>query len=301
MRNGAMFIEIAGTTVNNPSLARAPHPFYKVRIKPLGQLGFDADRIKRGNELTCDDIDALRIPWGYTVPAEYTELHDGWSYVWDLGVETLIVTDEMHIANIHPGIKTISDLAITFAVFESEQFVIKLSASAEFDVFLVATKMMESKASSQDIYRWGELDRYLSSSFHIAFGRMLDWLSEFDSVTDGGNQLIIIEQGELYNGGYQLRSILLATIRALVQSGKYPNNLLTGQQGKVGERQLITHQGLIAEAGQIVLIYLFAGKLLNGSNPIFEPWMLYKIFQWFVLGRNIKNRDRIFDLSPWWG
>lgn len=301
MRNGAMFMEIAGTAVDNPSLARAPHPFYKVRIKPLGQLGFDADQVKHGNELTCDDLDALRIPWGYTIPEEYTELHEGWSYVWDLGAEALIITNESHITTVHPGIKTVRDLAITFDVFESSQFAIKRSASAEFDVFLVAAKVMQQKGSRQEVYRWGEPDQYLGGPYHIYFGRMIGWLSELESIADGGDQLIIIDQGELYDGEYQPRSILLAAIRELVQSGRYPINILPGQQGQAGQRQFINHQGLMAEAGQLVLIYLFAGKLLQGSAPVFEPWMLYQIFQWFVHGRNISSKNRTFDLSPWWG
>jgi hypothetical protein len=296
-----MFMDIGGMTVDNPSLARAPHPYYNVRIKPLGQLGFDADQVKHGNELTCDDLDALRIPWGYTIPEEYIELHEDWSYVWDLGAEALIITNDSHITTIHPGIKTVRDLAITFDVFESSQFVIKRSASAEFDVFLVAAKVMQQKGSRQDVYRWGETDQYLSGSYHIDFCRMIGWLSELENIANGGDQLIVIDQGELYDGEYQPRSILLAAIRELVQSGRYPINILPGQQCQAGQRQLITHQGLMAEAGQLVLIYLFAGKLLQGSAPVFEPWMLYPIFQWFVQGRNISSKNRTFDLSPWWG
>lgn len=301
MRNGAMFLDVAGMTVHNPSLARTPHPYYNVRIKPLGQLGFDADQVKRGNELTCDDLDALRIPWGYSFPDEYIELHEGWSYVWDLGFEALIITNESHITTIYQGIKTVRDLGITFDVFESAQFIIKKTASAEFDVFLVATKAMHLKESRQDVYWWGETDPYISTHYHIDFGRMIGRLSELGNIADGGDQLIVIDQGELYDGEYQQRSILLATIKELAQSCQYPTNILPGQRGKNGQRQLITHHGLIADTGQLILIYLFAGNLLKGAAPVFEPWMLYKIFQWFVQGRSISSKNRTFDLSPWWG
>lgn len=301
MRNGAMFMDIAGMTAHNPSLGRAPHLFYNVRIKPLGQLGFDADKIQRGNELMCDDIDALCISWGYTVPEEYIELHEGWSYIWDLGAEALIITNESHITTIHQGIKTVRDLAITFDVFESAQFIIKRTASVEFDVFLVAAKVMNLKESKHDAYRWGETDPYLNSHYHVNFGRIIGWFSERENIADGGDQLIIVDQGELYYGEYQSRSILLAAIRKLVQSCRYPLNILPGQQGQAGQRKLVTHQGFIDEASHVVLIYLFAGKFLNSTKPVFEPWMLYQIFQWFVQGRNISSRNRTFDLSPWWG
>lgn len=294
-------MDITGITVNNSSLGRVRHPFYTVLIKPLGQLGFDADQLMRGDEITCDELEALRIIWGYPVPEEYSELHEGWGYVWDIGAGVFTVTTDSHASTIRTGIRTISDLAVSVDVFESAQFIIKLSAAYDFDVFLVARKVVENKVSTLLGYRWGEADAYLSAVFHALFGRMLLRIPENDSVIDGGNQLIVIDQGELYDGEYQMRSLLLAVIQDLAQNGQYPNNLRPGQQGIHGQRQAVAHQGLLAQGGDLLTIYLFAAKLLNGEQPVFEPWMLYNIFVWFVQGREVESRNRTFDLSPWWG
>ena len=121
--------------------------------------------------------------------------------------------------------------------------------------------------------------------------RLLD-VSLINGITDGIAVSVDVS-------GY-LREVLLAEIRDLSADCNFPANYFEGKNAAVAAKQIVEKQANIESVGEWLMVAAFA-SIVNASKPVFEPWMLWHLWQWLGQGTVIIKRDRIFDLSPRWG
>jgi hypothetical protein len=80
-------------------------------------------------------------------------------------------------------------------------------------------------------------------------------------------------------------------------------DLAQGGLAKPAERLEQIRQGVAFREFSYLMIALFAQNKLSASHKVlYEPWMLYQIWQWYfnTISNNANSR-KIFDLSPRWG
>lgn len=284
--------------------AQPPVPYISVRLKHLGHLGLKIPSTYIGGSMTWDELSSLILPWGNNETALYIEPEPGWTYTYDLGLHRFTVTDNSGQRVVYENIRTLSDLAISWSIFESPQFSIVINAYFENTAFLIGWRYkpgfpqdpnypaepVEDRRADYLGYAWAHIEEYLLSVFHLSCGRLLSW-ENGEGVQDGEVTLELT--------GY-FRSVLLAAIRDLSASGNYPSNLTKNPKLYTGVKELVERQAQSYILGQLLMIHLFA-SISSASKPVFEPWMLWHIFQWLGRGTVTTTRDRTFDLSPWWG
>lgn len=294
MRGAELFLELSGLAASR-SLRQPPKPYFSVRMLDLIRLLPQKTVTIRGSELIWQYLKAMQIPWEDGQVLLYESLQPGWSYFFDVNAKRFIVTDDTSAVVTHENITGLSEVGISWVILESEQFLIKATGDFTWDAFLIATRQDAQRASQSTGYRWGEADAYLNAVMHAVYDRLMGLLA----VPAGELGLII--DGQDYDAITRLWDILLPYVSVLAAWGEYPVNLQPGEQGQTGTRQLTNRPSQMATIGRALMIYLFADKLLNGSEPVLEPWLLWKLFQWWGQGSITAPADRIFDLSPWWG
>lgn len=299
-RGGAIYLGLAGFKVENASLGRPPKPFYSVRMKALSQLDRNSNIRITGDGLTWDDLAGLKVPWGDATELRFTVPEPGWAYTWDIGLKKLIVTDNSGSSTAYPAM-TLSDVGVSWDVLESSQFAILITAAFEPDVFLVCIRGASGRKIERNEYLWSLVDNYLSGLQHIVFDMMSDW-----SAGLGEDNPVIIDPGypdgtPSFAGEWPSRDILLARVDQLLITGEFPVNLILAAAALAADRPDVTREGLLEAAAEALLIRLWAVHLLSGSDPIYEPWLLWPLFQWLYVRPVVVSRERIFDLSPWWG
>lgn len=289
-----MFLAIEGMSVKNPMFTTPPHPFYSVYAQDLATvMGMTIPATIRGNELTNTLLGYLRIPWGEETTLNYSALQEGWTYTWDVDQKTFAVTDANNAITLYRDIGSISALGVSWDVLTSAQFLIKTPAYLQWSVFLIAAKQDKKQNCKLVSYAWGEADHYLVTLFHAVYSFLVGWPTGV-----GGDAGLTQDD---YSGIAVLSDCLLAKAKELVTAGGYPNNLQSGNRGICGSKAAVKRQSLLAMIESTLMIRLFAAKLLNGSDAVFEPWLLYKLFQWLGQAQPSESADKIFDLSPWWG
>ena len=307
-RDGVFQLNCIGMGGNNHSMGRCPRPYNPVRLMHLGHLALKVPSIFYGGSMTWDELGSLKIPWGDEETVIYETVQTGWTYVYDIGLKRFTVTDNTGTATVHNGIETISELCISWDILESPQFSIALTAKFENDAFLIGWKyrkdrippgeevpsgfVFPDKAADEYTYFFSYVDQYLSksgvSSKHY---RLLD-VSPLDGVLDGVMVSVDVS-------GYA-REILLAKIQDLSADCNFPENYFEGKNAAVAAKQIVEKQAIIESVGEWLMVAAFA-SIMNASKPVFEPWMLWHLWQWLGHGTVIIKRDRIFDLSPRWG
>lgn len=290
MRGADLYMNIVGMTASR-SLRQPPKPYVSVDMLNLIRL-LPPETITIQGELIWKYLEVMGIPWGDAETLLYMEPQPGWTYLFDWDARKFIITDDIGLVTVRENIQSLSELGISWSILESDQFFIRAIGYFTGDAFLIAKRQDGRRQSQRGEYQWGQVDAYLNSVMHAAYGRL--WLGAFPAAAGG-------EFTQEISGQTWFCDILLPSIISLAAAGMYPVNLQVGKQGKTGTRPIPTRSGQMQQIGSLVMIYLFASKTLNGSDPVIEPWLLWKLFQWFGQGTASQQEERIFDLSPWWG
>ena len=296
-------------SVASKSLLRPPNPFFSVRLKILGHLGIKIPADYYGDTLTWGELGGIKSKWGNNETIIYDGVKPGWTYSWDVGTKIFTVTD--NLGNVTKKTVTIfSDLGITWDILASHQFSIHLTAKYENDAFLIG--WFYAKGSDQDTdnpykytrvgyvesaYIWSFVDRYLNQIYHAVYKRLLNMdMSELLQSIPVNERIVDINT----NFTDYTRSIINASIIDLDGTGNYPNNFSVEELNGTGVREVIEKQAESVVLGTMLMIRIFA-SINNMSKQVYEPWMLWELWKWLGSGRVIISRDRVFDLSPWWG
>jgi len=271
----------------------------------------------RGDQLTWSVIEFLGIVWGDQETLLYESLQPGWKYEWNLNTQAFTVTDEMGQQTIHSNITTLTGLGSSWEIFTSAQFWIYFDPNngPVKEVFLIGKRLDLNHQAETMPFAFIAID-YLLGVQHAVF----DFLSGANPSADsddpddpgsdpgsenpdndnssGDTDVLLVT---LF-GVATYPDILLAYTNEINFINHYPPNLYPGEAGKATERQRIQHQGY-AQTISYLMIHLFASRLLSpiDSKIVYEPWMLWEMFKWFYVRPNAGTRDKIFDLSPWWG
>jgi hypothetical protein len=286
-------------------LGRTPLPYFSVKFKHLGHVGKPfADYY--GDEITWGQLGSLRIPWGNSTVIKYSALQPGWTYWWEIGTWDFTVTDDVGNVIVEK-VRTLSDLGITWEIFESHQFSIHISGKFENEAFLIAWRYRRGTGGPGDPggpgdwfepsiqihmmpYLWGEFEKYLLEYIHIEHRR----LTPADHAEAADVQYIDADMTGL------IRSLVFAHVVTLSATGNFPAELLQKDINTVVERVLDDRKAESYLIGNLLMIQVFA-SIDNMSKPVFEPWMLWHLWQWMGKSGVVVSRERVFDLSPWWG
>ena len=294
------------------NLSSPTRPYFSVRFKLLGHIGAKVPAEYVGNTMTWAELGSVGIPWGDSETVIYDSLQPGWSYVFNPGKKTFTVTDAANVVTVHSGIKSLSDLGIVWEILESSQFKIVFDASFEANAFLIAWKyihgrvppgeedpggdpnnpLFRDKRADMMQYSWALVDQYLNTGTvdsrigRFVLGKDGDVVEDATTATISGTDLS--------------RTILLANTVDLSAFGDYPTNYFPAPDQHIAAQDTRTKTGQIIDRGTLLMIASFA-SIMNMSKPVFEPWMLWKMWEWAGKGSVVVTRERCFDLSPWWG
>jgi hypothetical protein len=139
-------------------------------------------------------------------------------------------------------------------------------------------------------YLWGEFDKYLKDEMHANFEMLVD------KVTISGHDDTLVDMDVTSC----IKAIILAKTTSLSATGNFAAEFSKMDLNSLGEKEYREAVAEMADVGNLLMICIFA-SIMNGSKSAFEPWMLWKMWQWYGSSGVVVNRDRIFDLSPWWG
>lgn len=291
-----MYFPPQGFTVSNRSLSGSPNnASTQVRFKMLGSIEVTLVLSFFGNEIVWYVMEGLRIPWGDNSELLYETCQPGWKYEWNVDTAVFTVMDSNGQATIHEGISTISDLKISWDVFNSGQFhIYKTITETISDGSIIAQRMdSERPTEMKDLY-WMDID-YLTGVQHAVY----DFLSGYFPESPG---LISVTTAFFSDGSEsRLNDILLADIDKLIFNNAYPLDLLSIDNPVATSRTANQYTGYMHTMVFLMIMY-FAERLLSADAKIvYEPWMLYSMFQWLFQQPHHSTKEPIFDLSPWWG
>ena len=303
----AMQKPMGGFCGMSKSLGRAPQPMASVRLKPLGSLGMDRDLTIHGDEATVSLMSSLGILWGADVPTAWDMPADAVSWRWNVrtGVLTTVHADGSETTRIA---RTWQSLAVAIDVLESHAFVYFFDAASYASAFLVASRELSArKAWSIDLL-WGEVEKYLTETFHIFFTRLQDWLatrqvSESDAPIP--NEPHGKPEAQENRAVEELRQWLLAEVRRLIADGVYPRSIYEDADALVAVPKKDVREAVAFVFGKYVFAALLTMSLFMGTKnlgkPCYEPWMLWQMFKWISRSTILDLEEKIFDLSPNWG
>lgn len=296
---GHMYLPLFGFTVTNRSLAGRSNPLFPNRLlelkgktKPPSQYAF------RGDQLTRGTVEFLGLVWGDSTELVYASLQPEWKYEWDLNVRSFTVTTEEGQTIIHNDISTVTGLGVSWEIFTSAQFWIYFDPNNGpiEEIFLIGTRLPINHEAERKLFGHMVID-YLLGVQHAVFDFLSDSNPEHD-ITYGSTEISPVTLFGIEN----YPDILLAYTNEINFMNSYPVDLCRGEDPHAGERSIIEHQGY-AHTITYLMIRMFAVRLLSPLNSkiVYEPWMLWEMFKWLYVRPNAGARDKIFDLSPWWG
>ncbi|HMM22689.1 MAG TPA: hypothetical protein PKA10_18375 [Selenomonadales bacterium] len=295
MLESQMYLPPQGFGTSSRSLAGPAHISFPARLALLGYVRVTLTYALTGDQLTWGILEALEVPWGDSDAILYEHCLSGWQYSWDLNSGTFTVTDDSDYATVYPEVNTLSGLGISWGILESRQF----SLFKTRDIFiedssLVGTRADEPRPSEAAKLHWMISD-YLAGVQHAVF----DFLAGYRAEPLGVCPVSTSFQSD--GSESVLSDILLARADELKFINYYPLNLRAGENHLTGDRQLKQWTGL-QQTHSTLMIMCFAARLLSAeARVLYEPWMLYAMFQWLFNRPNVVKKDSIFDLSPWWG
>lgn len=273
------------------------------KVNPL-QL-FSLSRMKKstGSALTWGRLRSYQKEWGTLTEVRYSVAIPGYTYVWNLDTHTFSVTDDNGTVTMYPGVTTIKALGVSWGVLKSSQFSVLDTNYTNSDIFLIGARAVEARQSytavtGQLIY----MDYLTEGIQHIEFSRLSRHETAFSDLENDG-ETGTYDPVLIFIGSEIARTILLASTGQLQMYNHYPLNLVEGAAVIPAERLENIRQGIALRELSYLMIALFAQNKLSASHKVlYEPWMLYQIWQWyFNTVRNTSNSRKIFDLSPRWG
>ncbi len=296
----AMLKSTKGFCATSRSLGRAPQPLTSVRLKPLGALGIDKERVIYGDEATVSVMSSLGTLWGDAAPTTWDMPVDAVSWRWNVrtGVLTTSYADGSKSTRI---VKTWQSLAVAVDVLESHAFSYVFDAAWYRTAFLVASREESAREAWSIELLWGEVEKYLTKTFHILFMRLQDWLLARRVAQESLGKPDAQEERAIED----LRRWLLAKMCQLVTDASYPLNIYEDADAFAAAAKKEVREAVVLILGRYVFATLFTMSLFMGTKnlakPCYEPWMLFQMFKWFSRRTIFDLEDKIFDLSPNWG
>ncbi|WP_312560837.1 hypothetical protein [Anaerospora sp.] len=297
-RTGITYMNLTGIANGSASLKGRDK-----KVNPL-QL-FSLSRLKQaaGSSLTWGRLRSYQKEWGSATEIRYPVAMPGYTYVWNLDTLIFSVTDDNGTVTMYPGVMTLKALGVSWGVLKSSQFTVMNTNVTNSDIFLIGAKTEKERQSyAAGTGQLTYMDYLIEGSQHIAFSRLSRHETAFsDLENDGGTGTYnpILD----FIGSEIVRTILLSSAGQLQMYNHYPVDLAQGGQAMPAERLEQIRQGVAFRELSYLMIALFAQNKLSASHKVlYEPWMLYQIWQWyFNTVRNTSNSRKIFDLSPRWG
>ena len=297
-RTGITYMNLTGIASGSASLKGRDK-----KVNPL-QL-FSLSRLKQaaGSSLTWGRLRSYQKEWGSAIEIRYPVPMPGYRYVWNLDTLIFSVTDDNGTVTMYPGITTLKALGVSWGVLKSDQFSVLNTNVTNSDIFLIGAKAEKERQSyAAGTGRLTYMDYLIEGSQHIAFSRLSRNENAFSDLENGGgtgtyNPIFDFIGNEIF------RTILLSSAGQLQMNNHYPLDLVQGEQAVPAERLAQIRQGVAFREFSYLMIALFAQNKLSASHKmLYEPWMLYQIWQWyFNTVHNTANSRKIFDLSPRWG
>lgn len=254
--------------------------------------------------LTWGALRGYQAAWGNGATLRYTGVQPGYSYVWDIDKKTFIVTADTGQVTAYNNMRALTDLGIAWEVLRSDQFTVLFPSCTNSNIFLIASRLVVIRDSAVAEKELLEYNDYLAeNSQHIAFNRLSYRGLDFSSVNNPGGGTYDPEVYTIFYGDEAARTILLSKAEKLQITNLYPLDMLGAPEELQADRTEIIHGGHYYDRLSYLMIALFAQNMLSGKAEIlYEPWMLYAVFQWyFNTVHNMANNRKIFDLSPRWG
>ncbi len=288
-----MYLDVLAFGNGSRSLKGRGEKPYPLRLSMLNQV-----KKLSGMTLTWDTLAAIEEPWGNSNLINYDTLQAGWTYQWNPNTGVFLVTDQEGAATIHAGVFTLSELGISWDILSSEQFSIVSVNLTGTDAFLLASPVRAARnVTTEQWHAWR--NTFLTEGVqHAVFSRV-----SLTAAGSGDGDYILIILPIILT--YLEIQYTIAVPRSIPMEAinLYPTDLIRGVDDMPSDRQEIMRDGVLAEPFRYLMIAFFAQNLLSADGKIvYEPWMLYAIFQWYVKTvRSTANARKIFDLSPRWG
>lgn len=293
MANSLMYFPPQGFSVNNKSLSGSLHDASsQVRMIFLGTSEVTLVFSLNGNQIIWGMISELTIPWGNNTEILYETCQSGWIYDWNVDTGIFTVTDAEGTVITHEGVTTISDLKISWDILQNSQFhIYKTRVEIFNDMCIIAERASSSRQSVTESLNLREEDSLIGKPICGYF----TCHKEIDPV-------ILELQPIIFDGIEQdIYHILLADTDELNFINYYPLDIYAIDNPKIIERKPNEFKGYMHEYA-LMMIMCFAEKLLStDSKIVYEPWMLYAMFQWLFQQPHHSVKEPIFDLSPRWG
>lgn len=280
---------------------------YPIQIYNLGTI-----QSKSQGTLTWQLLADYGITWGEPTTPIYTSPQPNYTYVWNLTSFTFTVNDGAGNITTHQNVKHLNDLRVSWGVFTSNQFFVQFYDETNGDVFLIGDR--SKKLLPSIIEEIGEYmyNNYLESgNDYTGFDRLSDYIKKLENSSGAIVEDPTVIDMEVITNEFLsmiLIDVMMVLPAFLLQCNNvYPVDLYntdTGISGKIddGDGKRTIRQGIFSQSMSLLMIALFAQRLLTADNKIvYEPWMLYSTFMWYVKSvPTSSNNRKIFDLSPRW-
>lgn len=285
----------------SPSLKLCPRKIDIVRLKALGHMGINFHEEYFGDTLTWWELTSAGLGYGNNLVTKYQTLEVGWTYELDAVSKIFTVTDSIGNKT-SVKIKTLSDLGIVRAIFESHQFRIYFSASFINDAFLIASikrrnggdggaeDETKDDTSMYPPYLLAYVDQFFIEKLHWKCKRLVSDECRVPQLENIITQEITAPKEV---------QILRSNVPVRSATGNFSDMAIYAPKVKCSLAQKQRNVIIDIVLGEFLMIAYFA-SLIHMNKPVYEPWMLFGIWKWLGSGDPILSIEKIFDLSPRW-
>lgn len=277
-----------------------------------------------GNELTWEQLAMAKLQWGTDTKIRFNSLKDGWTYVYKCRDGIFMVTDDTDTVQFQIKTSFISKFGITLDILTSKQFYI-LYANPPIDgVFLEGWRWphhlgpiptldpssgkLPSKPPTPDydkpyiqmlmlaelLAMWG--DKFYIDDKEDKSEHTRNWLWSVPNID-------VLLENKIFQELLPIDDIptfLRANITVREQRGDYSAFMLKKED--IGEGAADKHReaNIAIEQYMTWLLSVLSISVYNRGNPVYEPWMLWWLWQWLGKATPTNTLDKIFDIMPNW-
>lgn len=297
---------VNGLTTDNASLNRRSG-LEDTKITDFG-TGFIEYTKYYGNELTWEQLAMAKLQWGTETKIRFSSLKDGWSYVYKCRDGIFVVTDDSDSVQFQIKTNFISKFGITWEILTSKQFYILYANPPVDGVFLEGWRWQRHLGptptptpdyDNPDIQMpmfvdvlamWG--DKYYLDSIE----KTRNWLWSVPEV----DVLLENKISQELLPANDLPTFLRANTPAREHCGDYSAFMLNKEDTIDGLANKHRNANIAIEQYLTWLLSVLSISLYNRGNPVYEPWLLWWLWQWLGEATPINTIDKIFDIMPNW-
>jgi hypothetical protein len=303
-RNSLMYSDVLGFDNGSRSLAGRDTAINPLRLYPLSGV-----ETTEGDSLTWGALKKYGREWGISQDILYSTVQTGYTYVWNLTTNTFTVTDADGNITTYTNCKDPKDLRVSWGVFTSAQFYIKLLDGTNNAIFLIGTHPTRGGISILNTVGQFMYNNFLEDGdIHAVFDQLASY-SAIDSAktyTSTSEEAFSTKEntiiGAICDPETFIPTILISKADNLQSTNLYPIDVSLTDEQLNSTRTLPERNSHSYQAATYLMIALFAQNLLSSDTDIvYEPWLLWAAYQWyFNTVHTTTNSRQIFDLSPGW-